>query len=216
MVSSTPTGGGSLLGSGGGGGGGGASTSGLQGLSQASLGLGVVGAMLSSIGSYYSVLSQRYQVRSQALDLEFQGTMSDLSARSAELDANALLEAGAQEKGLSTLRYGQAKAESRTRTAAAGLQAGVGSAAEVQASIEAAKQLDSLTIERNTFRAIGSARSAAVNFRNRALISRVSAHNLRQFAGSVSPFLAGATSLIGGAGQVTSSFLAQQSYLQNR
>lgn len=169
--------------------------------------MGVTGILQSAIGSYYAVQAQRYQLRSQALDLEFQGSIADINARAAEQDAQATLRAGQQQKALSTLRYGQAKAASRTRQAAAGVQAGVGSAGEVQASIEVAKELDSLTIERNAVRAAGASRTRAVNFQNQALLSRVSAANVRRTAGTLNPALAATTSLIGGAGQVASQWL---------
>lgn len=179
------------------------------------LALGAAGAAMSAIGAYQAVQAQQFQLGSQASNLDFQGTMADFNARLAERDAHDAIEAGRHQKGLSTLRFGQIKSSSRTRLAASGVQAGVGSAAEVQTSIEAAKEIDSLTIERSAVRAAGSARLRAVDSRNRASFARVSAGNLRRQAGALSPGLAALTSLIGGAGQVTSSFLFQQSLLQN-
>jgi hypothetical protein len=187
----------------GGGGGGG----GLEDFGQVTA---VAGALLSSIGAFYGVQSQRYQLRSRSLSLLFQASTAGLNAQVAEIDAAAILEAGKFEKGLSTLRFGQIKATSATQQAAAGVQAGVGSAGEVQASIELAKDIDSLTIERNAVRAAGAARLRAVNFRNQAALARVSAANVRRFSSTLSPGLAGLTSLIGGSSQVASSFLAGQ------
>jgi hypothetical protein len=206
----------SLLASGGGGAGNAGGIDTLSGLASFGLIMGAVGTLTSSIGAYYSTLAQRYQLRSQALDLEFQGSIANINARAAERDAHIALEAGRHEKAASTLRYGQAKESVRAQTAAAGVQAGVGSAAEVQASIELAKQTDSLTIERNAFRAAGASRARAVDFRNQALLSRVSAGNLRRFAKTMKPGLSALTSFIGGAGQVSSSYLYQQQFLQNR
>ena len=181
-----------------------------SGLSTGGLILSAAGALTSSIGAYYSVLSSRYELRSRASSFEFQAGMADLNARQAELDAAALLEAGRHQKGLVTLRYGQARGELRAQQGASGLQRGVGSSAEVAVSLEAAKEMDALTIDRNAFRAIGASRSRAVNFRNQALLSRVSAYNARQFATSMSPYLSAGLSLIGGAGQVSSQYLYQQ------
>jgi hypothetical protein len=188
----------------------GTDTSALSGLATFGLVLGVAGALSQTIGAYYSTVSQRYQLRSQALDLELAGSIADLNARAAEQDAAAIARAGQQQKGLATLRYGQAKAESRTRTAAAGLQAGVGSAAEVQASIELAKELDAFVIEENALRAAGNARRRAVDERNRALLARTQASSLRRIGKSLSPTLSSISSLIGGAGQVSQALLFQE------
>ena len=192
---------------------GGISASAAGGISQASMILAAFGAVNSAIGSYYSALGQRYELRSQASSLDFEGSMADLNARLAERDASALLEAGKHEKALSTLRFGQVKEASRTRMAAGGVELGVGSAAEVQTSIEAAKEIDSLTIERNALRAAGASRMQAVNLRNQAQLARVSAANLRRTAGTISPALSAFTSLIGGAGQVSSAYLSRQGRL---
>lgn len=181
---------------------------GLQSLGGVGAVMAVAGVAMSAIGSYYSAVSQRYAARSQALDLEFQGTMADLNARAAELEAQGLLEAGQLEKARVTQQYGALGSAVRVRQAAAGLQAGVGSAAEVQVSIEAAKEIDALTIERNAVRAAGVSRMRAVDFRNRALLARTSARSVRQMAGTISPGLAAFTSLLGGAGQVAPMFLA--------
>ena len=174
--------------------------------------LGISGALLSAIGSYRAAESQRYQLESQALELELQGSLANLNARAAEQDAEAILEAGAREKGRTTLRFGQVKGAARARAAAAGIQAGVGSAAEVQVSIEAAKEIDSLTIERNAVRAAGAARLRGVNLRSQALLSRVGVQNLRRGARSLSPGLAAATSLTGSAATVTGQILQQNRF----
>lgn len=180
----------------------------LGSLSTVGLVLGIAGAVQSSIGAYYAAVSQRYSLRSQALDLEFQGSIAEINARAAELDASFAAQAGRNAKARATLQYGQAKAGSRATQAASGLQAGVGSNAEIQASIEIAKAADSLTIERNISRNVGRARNQAVDFRNRALLSRVSAQNINETAGTISPFTAAFSSLLGSAGRVSSTYLS--------
>lgn len=171
--------------------------------------LGAAGAVMGSIGSYYSAFSERYQLESEALNKDFEASIAGVNAASAELDAQAALQVGKSEKSRLTLGYGQTKATSRVRQAAGGLQAGVGSSAEVQSSTEVAKELDALTVERGALRAAGASRTRAVGFRNQAALARVSAQNLRGTAGSINPYVSALTSLIGGAGQVSSRFLAQ-------
>lgn len=179
------------------------------------LAFGAAGAITSSVGAYYGAIAQRYQLKSQAQDLDFQATMAGINARAAEMDASVALEAGRSEKGRRTLQYGQVKAGARTGQAAAGVQAGVGSAGEVLASIEAAKEIDSLTIDRNALRAARGFKSQAVDLRNRSSLARMSAGNARQFAGSISPGLSALTSLLGGAGRVAQSHIYHQA-LQTR
>lgn len=174
-------------------------------------GMAVAGMVTRTIGAYYGAISQRYQLRSQASTLEFQGSIADINARSAEIDAANVLVAGRSEKARLTLRHGQIRSENRARTAASGVELGVGSAAEVDASFEAAKEIDALTIDRNSFRALGAARQRAVDFRNQATLARASASGARLTAGSINPFLSAFTSFAGGAGRVASSFLSQTS-----
>lgn len=169
----------------------------------------MAGAAVSAIGAFYGTQAQRYTLRSNALSLQFQASTAGLNAQLAEQEANVILQAGKQEKAFATLRFGQLKATSRATQAAAGVQAGVGSAGEVQASIELAKDIDALTIERNAVRAAGQARLRAVDFRNQASLARVSAANARRFSSTLSPGLAALTSLIGGSSQVASAFLSR-------
>ena len=70
--------------------------------------------------------------------------------------------------------------------------------------------VDALTMDANTFRAASAARRRAIDFRNQALLTGVSARNVRGSERSISPGLQAATTLLGGAGQVASGF-AQRS-----
>lgn len=172
--------------------------------------LSVAGMVTGAIGAFYAAKDQQYQARAGALSLEFQQNMAALNSRQAELDAFHILEAGAREKGLRTLRYGQIKSSARASQAARGVQAGVGSAAEIEASIDLAREMDSLAMDINTVRAAGRARRAAVDQQNRAALLGVSAANLRGTAGAINPLLSGVTSLLGGAGQVASRWAANK------
>lgn len=188
-------------------GGGGGSLSGLESGGNV---LAVAGLVTQAIGSFYSAKSQQFQLESDALSLDFQQSISNLNARASERDAAAILEAGRQRKALVTLRFGQIRGQQRASTAARGIAGGVGSAAEVAASTELAKDLDAFTIDANAFRQASAARLQAVNQRNRAELLGVSARNLRRSAGAIIPGLSAATTLLGGAGGVASG-IAQRS-----
>lgn len=182
---------------------------GASGLSNFSNVMAVAGAAVSSIGAFFSASSTRYAGRSQALNLEFEASIAGVNAELAERSAATAIRAGRQTKAAVTEQFGQIRSSAQVTQAASGLQAGVGSSAEVLASIELAKARESSTIDMNTVRAVNAARMQAVDLRNRALLNRVSAHNLRTQANNISPWLAGATSLIGAAGPVASQFLSK-------
>jgi len=170
------------------------------------IGLQVAGAVGSALGTYYSIKAAQYRANSQALNLEFQQEISYIVARTAERDAQHTLLAGQRAAGRVGLQYRQLKEATITRQSAAGIQAGVGSAAEVATSIELAKETDQLAITRNSVRAANAHRTGRVNARNRAQFAGVSAENLRRDASALSPFGSAATTLVGGAGQVASTW----------
>lgn len=161
----------------------------------------VAGVFTSAVGAFYAAKTQQNQLESEALNREFQETIANINARSAESDASAILRAGRQERALSTLRFGAVKGERRARLGARGIQAGVGSAAEELASVQFASDVDSHSIDINTLRAAQAARRRAVNFRNVADIAGVNARNARRSRRSINPALSAGTSLLtGGAG----------------
>ena len=188
----------------------------------------IAGMINGAIGSYYGAKIQqsqlraqsdtlRYQSQSQAMSLRFQKDMMQLNAELSEADAQQVLLAGEQEAGKVSRAYGRAKNANRASMAARGIQLGVGSTAEVDASIELAKQVDMLTINANRTRAAAAARMQRVNYANQALMSGVSASNvatmgeasaanLASSASSISPFGQGFSSLLGGAGTVANSW----------
>ena len=95
----------------------------------------ILGAVYEMVGGYYKAMSRRGELKQQALSLDFEAFTSNLDARSSELDAMAVLDAGKQALGQYTMQAGQFRADVATSQAASGIQAGVGSAAEVMASL---------------------------------------------------------------------------------
>lgn len=162
--------------------------------------LAAAGAVTQAIGGFYAAKSAKYEAKSAALTAEFQASMANLNARVAEQDAQHIIDAGQKQAGMASLEYAQAQAAYRARTAGRGVQAGVGSAGEVAASIDYAKQSDILTINTNAYRAAGQRRMQVVDYRNQAALGMVSAANLRRSASSIRPYMAAGTSLLGSAG----------------
>lgn len=168
--------------------------------------LGIFGALTGALGSFYSAKAQQNQLKSGALTAEYEGSIANINARSAEQDAEASLEAGQREAGRRALLAGQDEGALRARVGASGVQAGVGSAAEVATSEEVANQIDMLTISSNAVRAAGQDRMRAVSYRNQAALDQVTANNMRRTARSINPWVQAGTSLLGGASQVASQW----------
>lgn len=167
---------------------------------------GVLQAVSGAVGGYYAALSRRGELRQQALSLDFESFTSQIDARSSELDAMAVLDAGKQALGQYTMQSGQFRASVVASQAASGVQAGVGSAAEVLASLDLKKELDTMTIKSNAVRRAAALRIQAQNQRNAADMARVSAANTRRTARGVNEYshlVSGVASLLGSAGSAS-------------
>ena len=155
--------------------------------------IGQIGGMATSaIGSYYSAATQKETLKGQA-------EVSEINARIAELGAQSALNQGQRQVGALTLKAGQLKSGQRAAMAANGIDLGVGSAAEIQASTDIMKDIDASTLTANAMRSAWGYRTQAVNFQNEALTQRAT-------AGAISPGMSVASSLLGSAGSVASSW----------
>jgi len=173
-------------------------------LADAGQGAQLGGMLLQAIGTYYGVRSQQLGLRGAAMSAEFDASLADLNARSAEAQANDILRAGEDRAALVSMQRGQLEASERTAQGASGFTGG-GSAAEVQASLALARRLDTHGIRLESIMQANEARMQGVNFRNRAALSRVSAANLRSTSGTMSAWGSTLTSLLG-----SGSTLSQQ------
>ena len=177
-----------------------------DGLANAGLWLSITGSLVGAVGSGYEAVGQQHQLKTAALDAEFAASQSALDARAAERDAQAIMEAGQQDVAMRGLQEAQDTGAASAAQAASGTVKGVGNAAEVQASIRLAAAIDKRTLKTNTQRRASAERMRAVNAKNRASMLGVSAQNMRDSAGSISPALAAGTSLLGSAGPVGASY----------
>lgn len=163
----------------------------------------VLGAVYEMVGGYYKAMSRRGELKQQALTLDFEAFASQLDARSSEMDAMAVLDAGKQELGQYTMQSGQFRASVVASQAASGIQAGVGSAAEVVASMDLRKEIDTMTIKSNAARRAAALRIQAQNQRSAADIARVSAANTRRTARGITGYsqvVTGLATLLGSSG----------------
>jgi hypothetical protein len=152
------------------------------------------GAASSAIGSYFSAATQKEVLKGQA-------AVADINARIAEQGAQSALYQGQQQVGALTLKAGQLKSSQRTAMAANGIDLGTGNAAEIQASTDIMREIDKNTLELNALMNAWGYRTQAMNLQNEALTKRAT-------AGLISPFGSAASSLLGSAGSVASSWYA--------
>lgn len=152
----------------------------------------LAGMASSAIGSFYSAKSQKSS-------LKFQADMAEINAKLAETSAQGAMLRGEREVGALTLKAGMLKGRQRVALAANGVDLGVGSAAEIQASTEIMKEIDANTIKSNAVMEAWGHRTQSVNSRNEGLMARST-------ASGISPFGSAAGSLLGNAGQVASQW----------
>lgn len=160
----------------------------------ASLAMGAqgAGAAASAVGSYYSAQSQKST-------LNLQATLADINAATAESTAQSALMAGERQEQSVRLRTAQLKSKQTVALAANGVDLSQGSAVRSLTDTDIMGDIDANTVKANAVRAAWGYRTQATNFENQALTSRSA-------AGAISPTMAGATSLLGSASQVASSW----------
>lgn len=168
--------------------------------------VGIMGTINSAVGSFYAAKTAQYQQKSAASSYEFQSDMAAINARSAEYDAQSILEQGKSQVAQYTMDAGQRKASATTSMAARGLTLGEGSTADVSASMDVMKDIDVMTINSNAMRAASAQRMQATNYQNQSLLDRTSAVNANRSADSISPGSAMFSSLLTGASGIASQW----------
>ena len=167
--------------------------------------LALSGAVTGAIGSYFQVKSKQNELKSQALSLEYQKTISDINARQAESQAQTIMLAGERQIGAYTMKAGLQRGAAKASMAARGGVLSEGSNLETMTTHDLMKEVDTLTINANTVRAAAAARTQGTNYENQGLLQGVSAENLRGSAATMSPGMAGFSSLLGSATTVSSA-----------
>ncbi len=152
------------------------------------------GAASSAVGAYYGAQSQK-------VSLSLSADMADINARMSESAAQATLLTGDREEGKSRIATANLKSAQRTGLAANGVDLGVGSAKDILTTTDAMGEMDANTIHANAVRSAWGYRTQGVNQSNQALMARAS-------AGAINPLMSTATSLLGSAGSVASSWYA--------
>lgn len=158
-----------------------------------SVGAQSLGVGMSTVGSFFAAQQQKRSLRHQAELAEINATISDAAARNA-------IYAGTVEESRVKMAGSQAKAQQRAQITSSGIDiAGSNTALARLTGTDVITEVDANMVRSNALRAAWGQRIDAGN-------QRRGAASMRASASGISPFMAGATSLITGAGQVASSW----------
>lgn len=158
----------------------------------AMLGAQSFGVGMSTVGSIFAASGEKSRLRSQARIAEINAKIMDSNARNT-------IRVGTIEESRVKLATAQAKSQQRTQIASSGVDLGSNTALARLTGTDVIGEVDAATVRSNALRAAWGQRIDAGNLRRQAT-------SLRASASSISPALAGFTSLINGAGQVASSW----------
>lgn len=134
-------------------------------------------------------------------NLKSQAALDGINARIAELAAQQELSRGQWQAAQVSGAAGQLKSRQRAALAANGLDLGVGSAAELQASTDFMKEADVQQTLSNALRSAWGYRLAGTNYANRATMASGA-------AGAINPGMSAAGTLLTNAGQVSNGWYA--------
>ena len=151
-----------------------------------------VGAGLGAIGAYSSA-------RSQQSALRYEAGVADFNARQAETQAQIALEQGQYQVNQLRRAAAASKGSARQSFATSGVDLTTGSAVDVLTSLDAMAEMDVNQAEVNAVREAWGIRAQRVNYENEARAKRAGARG-------INPWMAAATSLIGSATSISSSY----------
>lgn len=151
---------------------------------------------VSAFGSFGITRYQNAIAQSQA-------NIARLNAQMMEWQATSRLHANTKDQVRLTMQAGQTKASQRAALAANGIAVGEGSAAELQASTDIIKEIDSNQLTANAHRDAWGMRMQAANYEGQALMAEAQKKNKWDVFG---------TTLLGGASQVANSYLLYNAY----
>lgn len=177
-------------------------SSGLSPQAMQNIGMHAAGAsaFVAVVGAVAGAIANRESLKAQARTLEHEAFISNVNARIAERQASEIMRQGRRQIAQVTAEAGQVKAQQQTRAAARGVVIGEGSAGDVTATTDIAKEVEMLAINQASVARASAARRQAVSLQGQSLMSRVSAGNLRRSARAIQPAAAGGAQFISSVG----------------
>lgn len=129
------------------------------------------------------------KAKQQKTILGLQQELLEMQAKSYQTAAEDVMRAGHNASGQVSFQIGQAKASARASTGARGVRIGVGSSAEVLASYDIAKEMQTNQIISNAITQSWGYRRQAVNVQNQALAVESAKNSISPWAAAVTTFI---------------------------
>ncbi|NBT57960.1 hypothetical protein EBT16_04165 [bacterium] len=156
------------------------------------------GAGMSTVSSVFGAIDQKRS-------LNYQADIADINSRLNEMSADQEIKKGQFQEQALMQDVANVKGTQRSSMAANGLELTEGTARNILESTDYMAERDLETIRTNAARAAFGQRTQALNYKNQAAAYRMQSDQ-------ISPFWAGATSLIGGAGNVAAGWYSMNKY----
>lgn len=141
--------------------------------------------------------------RHQNAIAQSQANIARLNAQMMEWQAQSRLRSNEKDQVRLTMQAGQTKASQRAALAANGIAVGEGSAAELQASTDIIKEIDSNQLTANARREAWGMRMQAAKYEGQSLMAEAQKKN---------KWLTFGTTLLQGASQVANSYMLYNAY----
>ena len=178
------------------------------------LGLSIAGAATSVVNAFYAIDAMKYQAAAEESRLTFEMQQAGRANSLKEIASREMSQAGHEEGGEVGLKYRLLIGSSDATGGASGTQAGVGNRKEISASMEWAKDTALATVRKSTANKVAAIRMDIGTGQGRQALlggQAAAARALQSSYGAEAQGMAGFTSLLGGAGQVMSTFSRTQS-----
>lgn len=155
------------------------------------------------VSAAMSASAARQKAKADKNSLLYDAQVSEQNAVLAEYQADDAIRQGGIDEQAVRMRTAATKSSQRAAMAANGVDLNEGSAADVQTTTDYVGELDANTVRDNALRTAWGYRTQGLNYKD-------SSHLLRSGARQISAGRAAATSLLGSAGQVASSWYGMQ------
>lgn len=162
-------------------------------------GIGGAGVGLSALGMLSSANAAENNATSLKTNLQFQSDMASINARLAESNAQTALIQGQRQVQNSELKTASLKSTQRASMAANGIDLGSDTATNILTTTDVMGAIDANTLQSNAVANAWGYRTQSANFTADSMVKAAS-------ASGISPSSAFSTSLLGGAGNVATSW----------
>ena len=171
------------------------------------------GAIVGVIGVIGQSIAGKENLKAQARTIQHEAFLANLNARAKEREESAAKDQGRLEIAQVTSQAGQIKAKQETSAGARaaaltahGVVIGEGSAGEVTATTDIAKEVEMLAINRSSIERSLAIGRQALSLRGGSLLDRISAGNLRRSASNIQPGISGGAQFISSMGQFAGQY----------